>query len=541
MSLTTLSIQPTLNNIVAQAIVNDTTDYTAAGYDPSNASFSIKGWLKLDVTYSQGSQTVYNNLSGVTPDFDINSATTNVIPILLPRDADQNPLPGTYTFTLQTIVYDDNNVQVDTLTQSFVYDYQLDIPVVCLSQTTNCQQSTITSLDSTEYGSYASAYSRVHSLIPPGGSPLTTVTGSQPILVAGPNIYDHTWTQKISTTVTYTFPDGLIAIILVEGSREFKVICDIGLSKLACCLNKVYKKMFTLETQNNADYQAYKAQTIIPLVAAMEAYNAMISAGEETKAAQWYDKIVQISECGDECGCSDASPQEVVPSFGAGGNTFVTSPGNTLKVIPVVNGNDTTWQVDISDQILQIINGLYVVSGITATPTYLTVTNLGAGFNREIKIDFNPAGITAALQSVVQKTIEIVPGAASGGNYQSLGTVTSVNCYGANVDNTIANHIILLGENNPNNATDFAVLRVSGILAVGTNPSGIEPRIVKSQSGTPQYSDLNDLDIRCIDVNTTTGDMSFALFNPQTGVTYQLSDIATGGFGTILIDLTITA
>lgn len=46
---------------------------------------------------------------------------------------------------------------------------------------------------------------------------------------------------------------------------------------------------------------------------------------------------------------TNEGPQVVLPSNGSsGGNVVVTSPGGTISVVPVIDGDTTTYQIEIN-------------------------------------------------------------------------------------------------------------------------------------------------------------------------------------------------
>ncbi len=528
MALTTVSTQVTLNNVLQQITVVDTTDYAAQGV-LLDGSVTVEGFLVITVASATGTTTVYSNGVGNPPDIDAVSSLNNIIPITLPQDTDGNILNGTYTITYSVVV-DGGDPVVGV--QSFAYDMAL--PVVCLTRTINCGSSIITSYDETEYGTYASVISRVHTLYPPPSSPLSNTVGTQAILTVGPNIYDKTWTQGIASTVTYVFPSGLQAVLLVQGTHEFQVVCDQGINKLICCIDKLYTRMLNLECKNTTEAKLFRQETFQPTLDAIVAYEAAVSSGASDLADKYYTRIIEMSGCGEECGCSDDSPQQIVPVQGSGTTTIVTSPDGSIAVVPVVVGSTTTYQIQVSAALQQIINNIYNVTVTTGTPSSLTITQSGTYPNRNYQIDFS--GSASAVNH--QSSRLVIDMTNDGINYLSLGVTSQINT-GALIGNFAA-QTYLLGQSTPNIATDLAVIRIAGVLATPTDALNITAQMNKT-NGSLQYTNLNNLDCRILHVDNTTGVITLILYNPLTGSPYRLQDLLVGTFDLIHISFNVFA
>lgn len=529
MALTTVSTQVTLNNVLQQITVVDTTDYAGQGV-LLDGSQVVEGFLTITVVSATGTTTVYSNpTNSGTPDINPVSSLNNVIPITLPQDTDGNILNGTYTITYSVVV-DDSAAVIGS--QSFSYDMAL--PEVCLTRTINCASSIITSYDETEYGTYASVISRVHTLYPPPSSPLSNTVGTEAILTAGPNIYDKTWTQGIASTVTYVFPSGLQAVLLIQGTHEFSVVCDLGISKLICCIDKLYTRMLNLECKNTTEAKLFRQETFQPTLDAIVAYEAAVTSGASDLADKYYARIIEMSGCGEECGCSDDSPQQVVPAVGNGTTTIVTSPDGSIAVVPVVVGTTVTYQIQVSAALQQIINNIYNVTITTGTPSSLTITQYGTYPNRNYQIDYS--GNSSAVNH--QSSRIVIDMTNDGIDYLSLAVTSQINT-GALIGNFAA-QTYLLGQSTPNVASDWAIIRIAGVLATPTDALNITAQINKTNT-TLQYTNLNNLDCRVLFVDNTTGVITLMLYNPLTGSPYRLQDIFVGTFDLIHISFNVFA
>lgn len=533
MAVTSVSIQATLNNITNTIVVQDTTDYAGQGV-PLDNTFTIEGRLAVYLTSATGTTTIYNNIGGVSPDILPNSSSVNLISISLPQDSDGNVLNGTYSFVYEV----DITPPVDpaySITSTTNYDYDMELPTVCLTVSVNCVSSMVTSFDETDYGSYVTSLSRQHTLYPPNGSPMANVVGTTATLIAGPNIYDKTWTQEIISNVTYTFPDGLIVVLQVQGSREFEVICDLGLSKIYCCLDKLFKKYDNIQCKNPVRASEMYENTIKPTETALMMYKAALDAGDTNKATYWYNEIIERSGCGEDCGCTSPGPNQVYPALATVGQFVVDSPDASIAVVPEVIGNVTYYHIQVSAAIQQILSNFYLVTVSTATPTYLTIVQTGTFPNRNYEVNY--VGPTAGVINE-QNILIIIDGTTDGVNYLSW------NSYDKGSQGTEiqpwANQAVALGQTVPNQSTDLAIITITDVPVTPANRFIVFAQINKSNS-TLIPTNVKNLECEVLYVDFTTGNITLRLYNPQNGNTYTLSDLRSGAFDFINIAVKIVA
>jgi len=534
MALTSTSISPTLNLVSQSISVEDTTDYAAQGI-PTDGSVVLEGTLRIDLMSSTGLSVVYNNI-GLTPaDIDPNTSNTSQLPITLPLSADGNIVAGTYIFTYQMLVDDGNNA-VYRVTNQFTYDYNYDIPVVCLTHIINCQSSQILSTDETNYGTYYTNLNRTHKLYPPANSTLSVVTGTGPQLVAGPPITDKTWVQEVTTTITNLYPDGLISVVQVVGSVEFAVVCDTGLSKINCCLDKLIKKYFNLLKTNQVEAANLYNTIISPLQLAEQRYYDTVMTGDNNGASYWYSKIVEISGCDESCGCSGDTPTLIDPVVGASQFTVVTNADSSVQVFATTSGNTTTYAVQVNPSLQALIAGLYNRTITTNTPQYLQLTNSGTGASQNTNIDFIATNSLGFGISSKRLLINAATTGTSPNDYLEVVSTEVVNL-GGNVTNP-ATHTILLGENVPNQSSDIALITIGNLFVDPTLAFNVSAKIMGRYSSILSSS-LSTLDVEILSTNTTTGVVTLRLINPTNGVAYTLSDLNTLAFGNIYITFTI--
>lgn len=539
MSLTTLAIQPTFNNTSSLIIIDDQTDYVGQGI-PLDGTYTVKGFLAITLQSATGTSTIYNNIGGATPDITPETSTTSALQIDLPKDSGGNILQGTYTIIYDVVVTDPDQigVVVADVTASFDYTYQQDLPVVCLTADVNCQGATITSYDSTDYGLYAMV-SRTHNLYPPPATGATTITGTQASLSSGSPIYDKTWTQEVLSTVTYNLPDGLIAIVYVEGSREIPVVCDLGMSKIFCCLKKVFNRYNSLMTRNARDGMDMYIDTVKPMLEAMVMYNAAVAAGNTNGASYYYNLTVETSNCGEDCGCNSTEPQLIEPNIGSSNVTIVTSPDNSISVVPVVDGVTTTYQIQVSAALQQALAAIKNTVVTTATPTYLEVTSATVGNTTTYTVNYKPVGGLGYSTSMKRLLINTATTGTSPADYMVV-TSSEVANIGANIVSPATSHTILLGQTVPNASTDVALITVGNVLVDGTLPYQVTAQVM-GKYASAVVGALADLDVEVIYSNVSSGAVTLRLINPTSGNPYTLADLNTKGYGSIYVTLTINS
>jgi hypothetical protein len=539
MALTTsaILIQPTLDNVNNLISVEDLTDYVGNGINL--VTTQVDGYLKITLNSSAGTSVIYDNLGGVTPDIDYNNSPISTSTINLPVDADGYVVQGTYT-----IEYNINVYLIATpvpplynLTKTFSYLLQQDKPVVCLAADVNCSASTITSYDTTVYGTYSSV-SRVHTLYPPPASGYVPIVGTQATLSSGSPIVDKTWTQEVQSTVTYTYPSGLIFIVYVEGVREIPVVCDFGMNKIYCCLKKVFDRYNVLQTKNITAADAMYEDTVKPMLEAMVMYNAALDAGNPTAAATYYDLTIQVSGCGEDCGCTGSTPQIVNPSAGATNIVIVDSPDNSISVNPVIVGNTTTYEIQVSATIQNALNALKNTVVTTQTPSTLAITSNTVGNTVTYNIDYvAPPSLNI---SVWRLRIEnFFTGANPYMNFFKYNVVS----YGSKFV-PVGSAVFLLGSGANNVATDYAevVVPFNGLVSTTFAPYNFTVSAeIQGTGNTGIPGGLYNLEVQVYSKDNVAGTFTLRFVNPITGVPYTLQGLKN--LGTITnsyIELAIT-
>lgn len=361
-----------LSNIVM--VETDTTDYAGQSLDP--ADFHIK--INVSLATSTGNVIVYAAGSGYDIEPDV--SPTNVNPISIPKDASNKPLEGIYSVSL---LYYKTISSVDVLQETVTVDYTFINPCVTLvlEATINCADSTIVSTDKTDYGVNATTITRTHTVYAPPVLGLSPFVNALAILIIT-GIYTKTWTQEIDANVTYTNPDGSQTFIQFQAVREFEVVCDDDMCKIICCLSNLKKTYDKLVCKNPTAAMQMKEDRIDPILLDATFFMLSKNCGNQTKAALYLQQVMDASGCSTDCTqCGgDDTPVFVTPTSSSLANTYVVdSPDNSIAVTSSSVGSTTTFHVQLSAALQDLIDSFTITTVSTSTPQYLTVVESGSG------------------------------------------------------------------------------------------------------------------------------------------------------------------
>ena len=524
----------------------DTTNYASQGV-LFGVNASLKGYLKITYNTGAGSTLVYNAWPTppnppwpATDSSDVGGNAVFTAAVNIPLTSAGLPLPAEYTIEYKTYVFIGLATIVSTKTNT--YTYSLQDPVVCIDTAVNCLNSALESNDATNYSvpnATVVSITRDHTLYPPPASGLAQMgpLNSSTLIYSG--IYTTTWTAEVISTVTYLQPDGLIIIAVVSGVKEFQVNCDTNLSKIICCLVNLQNEYEALECKNPVKAQIFKSTKLDPSLQHLALFLAAQSAGNQSKMTAEYQELLDASGCGGDCGCGDTTPQIVAPSNVTMAYA-VNSPLGTIDVTTVVAGNVTTFNIDVDPAILSgILNATTTVVS-TTTPSYLTITQVGAAPNLDFQIDFNQS----AIGNLCEKLIIIDPALNLTLDYLEF-TNTSLANYGTKIA-AVGSQSVVLGldiASNPivpNTAASYAAFIFNGILVTGTDPCTVTAEVISTWPA-PLVNSISNLAAEVYHINTTTGDVYVRLINPQNGSVYQLQDLNSGTWDKIYIKFNLIA
>ena len=524
----------------------DTTNYASQGV-LFGVNASLKGYLKITYNTGAGSTLVYNAWPippnppwPATDSSDVGGNAVFTAAVNIPLTSAGLPLPAEYTIEYKTYVFIGLATIVSTKTNT--YTYSLQDPVVCIDTAVNCLNSALESNDATNYSvpnATVVSITRDHTLYPPPASGLAQMgpLNSSTLIYSG--IYTTTWTAEVISTVTYLQPDGLIIIAVVSGVKEFQVNCDTNLSKIICCLVNLQNEYEALECKNPVKAQIFKSTKLDPSLQHLALFLAAQSAGNQSKMAAEYQELLDASGCGGDCGCGDTTPQIVAPS-NVTMSYAVNSPLGTIDVTTVIAGNVTTFNIDVDPAILSgVLNATTTVVS-TTTPSYLTITQVGAAPNLDFQIDFNQS----AIGNLCEKLIIIDPALNLTLDYLEF-TNTSLANYGTKIA-AVGSQSVVLGldiASNPivpNTAASYAAFIFNGILVTGTDPCTVTAEVMSTWPA-PLVNSISNIAAEVYHINTTTGDVYVRLINPQNGSVYQLQDLNSGTWDKIYIKFNLIA
>ena len=547
-----ITFNTTFNRTLAvpEIQVTDTTNYTTQ-VPPYNFLLDSTFQGRLRITYNVGSGEVpiYDNLNGISPDFLPDGVTAGGVQyvgptIVLPLDTNGKPLPAEYKVTYKVNVTVDVNIipnqSYEVITVN-TYNYSMVDPAPCLEVVVNCLASSLSSTDDAVYDIQGATYTitRQHTLYPPPASG-AAVQGPANLqtLIYSP-IVTTTWTAECISTVTYTFQDGLIVIVTIEAVKEFAVSCDTNLSKILCCLINVQKEYEAMECVNPVKAEIIKSSKLDPTLQHLTLFLAAQQAGNVTKMTSEYAAIIEASGCGEDCGCGGDTPsivQVTNPAAIPNMTYAVSSPLGTISVVPSVVGNVTTFNIDLSTALQNILNSVGSTTVSTTTPSFLSVTQTGLAPNYNYQVDFI-SGSTSNVNQV-SKLLVIDPTKDDTIDYLEFTKYDVVN-QGPNV-NPVGSQSVLLGTTVPNQSTDPAVVILSTILDTNTLPKIVQANVMRTDN-TIVYTNVKNLEAEVFYTDLTTGVIYIRFYNPITGTPYTLLDLKSGTWGEIHLSINIFA
>lgn len=546
----TTTFTTTIDRTIGTMIVTDTTNYAAAQVDIANDPLCAKGTVRITLNTGSGQQVIYDNLNNLlNPDIIISGTPgvmtwANPANIPYPIDTNNKPIAGEYTVTYRNVGYDIFFNLFDITTVQ-VYNYSLQDPEICLETVVNCSTTSLSSTDDTVYeisNGTVTSLVRQHTLYPPPASnqPVMGPANLQTLIYTP--IYTTTWTAECITTVTYTLNDGLIVIVELSGVKEFSVSCDNNLNKILCCLINLQKEYEALDCKNPVKAQILKTSRLEPTLQHLVLYLAAQNTGDANKMASEYANIIEASGCSEDCGCNGTTPSIVAnPNTSPSVTYVVDTLLNTVQITTVNTPTVVTYYVDVAPSIINQITNLGVTTVSTATPAYITVSQVGIAPNYNYQVNFNSSAITGVVQNVVARLALTYDNSGPGNPYYGIAS-TEIYVNGPDVD-IFANHQVSLGQTVPNQGTDLAIITYNNFLTTYKEfvATANLMRVHNTANGIP--SDIKDMECEVFWFNTSlsTGSLTLRLYNTATGAPYTLADLfSLNGTNVIYINLNIT-
>jgi hypothetical protein len=393
------------NSTPKKIVIHDTSDIASlitAGY----SGFGI--FLKVTFTSSTGTSTLYDNIGGSTPDI-LYPATDNSNVIALPLQSNGNLAFGIYSVTAEYQYLDNFGSDYSTDVNS-AYEFGFTSPCVSISFRINLPASNITTIDTTDYGSYV-LLNRQHTISPPPNAQLPPLSLPPITTTLSQNVYQNittgTWGAKVISIITYQLavtPD-LLNWQLIDNLSdciEIPVVSDIDINKLLCCLNKYKLRWERLKLVNQVEADNLFNEVIQPIVVNLTFYYAALTAGCYAVAAAAIAVIKEVSGC--DCNC-DANCPTVIPAVTPQNNFYdIDSPDNSITVTSSTVGNTTIFHLQIAQSIIDQINAkTYIVNGTSPITVATTVSPDGktitytVGVSRPIPYVQNLAVVRAKI------------------------------------------------------------------------------------------------------------------------------------------------
>ena len=317
--------------------------------------------------------------------------------------------------------------------------YADTIPAISIEVQTDCFCGSLTSIDTTNYGT-ATIISRTHTVKYPAALSIADIVSSNATVTVSP-IYTKTWTTVITTELSIDLGNGNTITATITGSEETDVECDLTLCDISCCVLALNNRYLDARTENPplADKYFKDLTRVMQLIDMFQMFN---SCDQHDEANSALAEIKRVGNCSDACQCSGDEPSIVIPLCTSGGSSNINITAGTGIVVTtsLVNGN-YTYQIGISSSVMAIINsvkpqnvvagtGISVAESLVAGVQTWTITNT-ATYTEENRMEF-----LCRLQYTGATAVTITNSAylTSGSNINATATVasTSIATGGAN-------------------------------------------------------------------------------------------------------------
>ena len=224
------------------------------------------------------------------------------------------PISGAYTVTLTTIVA--GAVQVGTYIKDFDYTYSYTRPIANITTSVDCFKAIYINTDATTYAvnGVQPTMAFQHTIAYPiEANRSNEVYATQIVELRYPKVYNGVYQNKIQTTLSYEFSDGLVVTDLVVGLENFEVACDVNLCNITCALNDL-----------NTSYQQAAATDLTLARTLYDKLNRALqlrdlylqnqACGNNTQASNYLTEIYTVT--GSNASCSCGSGGQIIPYEG---------------------------------------------------------------------------------------------------------------------------------------------------------------------------------------------------------------------------------
>ena len=313
---------------------------------------------------------ISNNTSyGSGSDIVANISNDNAIVIQLPNEQ------GTYLVTY-TVQINDGTNPVYYLSKSYTYNFKYTSPKVCIVYQIDCIQPLLTASDTTNYivnGLTPAPASTITLDYPAnsGGTPIVNTTSSS---IVTSDFYTGLQSVTVSTFLFYTAGVDFYIEDTVVGTKSINVDCTF-ICQLYCCLKSLNNRVESARGVNDILFEELSSQ-YSDVMAKVELLFLAIDCGKQQDANDLIGKIKILSNCTDDCNCTDGTPSKI-KGLGNVNNVNVTVSGSSpITVTPTISGGVTNYAITFSSALVTQLSGMYNTV-VVATDSTVTVTSSG--------------------------------------------------------------------------------------------------------------------------------------------------------------------
>lgn len=219
------------------------------------------------------------------------------------------------------------------------------------------------------------------------------------------------YSKELQTSVFYTkthefkyevknfwdLTDGVSIVDSFEDSNEIDIECDVRLCDVFCCINSKFNEYLSLKCKNNTLANIALEQYVLA-TSHLAALRQAFECGKSQAVTDLTNQIKEVTQCNDDCSCSDTEPV-LVTGLGGGNNVVVQSSGNGVNVASVTAGDTTTYTLSLDQSILDDIANANATSSVVSTDGSVSVSSSTAGSNTEYDLSVTIPGSPKELMS----------------------------------------------------------------------------------------------------------------------------------------------
>ena len=362
-----------LNTTPKRFSITDNTPYSSYSIPLTN----VFGTLTI---VSPSGITIYQNATYTSGGADV-WVTNSIIQqttVALPALTNGYPEQGDYKLTYNVSINDGTHSTYIISSPTVTYTLNYASPTVSLQSIAECYSPLFTTTDETNYivNNITPTNSRTLTLQFPANSGGVTITNTTSATIVTSTFYTGLQVSTVSSVLTYTFPDGLIVVDTVTGSRGIDVDCNL-VCDLYCCLSTLESSLANLRTTNQILYQSQE-KVFEEVMTRVELMQLAVFCGKPEEANTLMAEIRGLANCTTDCQCSDGQPRLVQGLGTQNVNVVVTQLGAPVVVTSNVSGGITTYTVGLSSAFVNLVNASY---NTTVTSNDSSVTIVASGSN----------------------------------------------------------------------------------------------------------------------------------------------------------------